>query len=99
MAMTLTWKMKQPFGLIHWLLATNFEFGIPCGIGFLIVFDKAEFTSEEAANALVDFVKNNVLGKHSERTVKQELPMILRTHCPVKVQIVDNDMQLAMLPH
>lgn len=75
--------------LIHWLLATNFEFA-SAWYWFFNCFHKAEFTSEEAANALVDFVKNNVSGKHSERTVKQEFPMILRMYCPVKVQIEDS---------
>ena len=75
--------------LIHWLLATNFE-SATAWYWFFNCFHKAEFTSEEAANALADFVKNNVSGKHSERTVKQELPMILRMYSPAKAQIEDS---------
>lgn len=74
--------------LIHWLLATNFE-SATAWYWFFNCFHKVEFTSEEAANALADFVKNN-LGKHSERTVKQELPMILRMYSPAKAQIEDS---------
>jgi len=75
--------------LIHWLLATNFE-SATAWYWFFNCFHKAEFTSEEAATALADFVKNNVSGKHSERTVKQELPMILRMYSPAKAQIEDS---------
>lgn len=75
--------------LIHWLLATNFE-SATAWYWFFNCFHKPEFTSEEAANALADFVKNNVSGKHSERTIKQELPMILRMYSPAKAQIEDS---------
>lgn len=74
--------------LIHWLLATNFE-SASAWYWFFNCFHKAEFTSEEAANALADFVKSNVQGKHSERTVKQEVLMILRMYSPAKTQIED----------
>ena len=72
----------------HWLLATNFELAT-AWYWFFNCFHKSEFTSEEAADALADFVRNN-LGKHSERTVKQEIPMILRMYSPAKAQIEDS---------
>lgn len=75
--------------LIHWLLATNFE-SATAWYWFFNCFHKAEFTSDEASEALADFVKNHVSGKHSERTVKQELPMILRMYSPAKAQIEDS---------
>lgn len=75
--------------LIHWLLATNFE-SATAWYWFFNCFHKAEFTSEEAATALADFVKNHVSGKHSERTVKQEIPLILRMLSPAKAQIEDS---------
>jgi len=65
--------------LIHWLLATNFEH-TTAWYWFFNCFHKSEFTSEEAAEALADFVKNVLTGKHSERTVKQEIPLILRMY-------------------
>jgi Protein of unknown function (DUF4007) len=70
--------------LIHWLLATNFELA-SAWYWFFNCFHKSEFTSEEASEALVDFVKHNILGKHSENTVKQEITMILRMYSPPKI--------------
>ncbi|MEY3759760.1 MAG: hypothetical protein RIR39_1251 [Pseudomonadota bacterium] len=65
--------------LIHWLLATNFETAT-AWYWFFNCFHKSEFTSEEAAEALADFVRINLSGKHSEKTVKQEVAMILRMY-------------------
>jgi hypothetical protein len=79
--------------LIHWLLATNFESAsqpASAWYWFFNCFHKSEFTSEEAAEALADFVRSNLSGKHSERTVKQEVPMILRMYSPPKAQIEDS---------
>ncbi len=39
---------------------------------------------------MADFVKISVSGKHSERTVKQEIPLILRMYSPAKAQIEDS---------
>ncbi|NOQ34776.1 MAG: DUF4007 family protein, partial [Methylococcaceae bacterium] len=39
-----------------------------------------EFNSEEAGFALVDFAKTQLKGKHSERTVKKEIDLILRMY-------------------
>ena len=70
--------------LIHWLLATDFELA-SAWYWFFNCFHKSEFTNEEASEALVDFVRIKLSGKHSERTVKQEIAMILRMYCPPKV--------------
>jgi len=70
--------------LIHWLLATDFELA-SAWYWFFNCFHKSEFTNEEASEALVDFVRIKLLGKHSERTVKREIAMILRMYCPPKV--------------
>jgi hypothetical protein len=70
--------------LIHWLLATNFELA-SAWYWFFNCFHKSEFTNEEASEALADFVRSNLLGKHSERTVKQEIAMILRMYSPPRV--------------
>lgn len=72
--------------LIHWLLATNFSIST-AWFWFFNGFHKSEFTGEEAAEALVDFVRINLSGKHSERTVKQEIAMILRMYCPPRVNV------------
>ncbi|MDI1277461.1 DUF4007 family protein [Methylobacter sp.] len=69
--------------LLHWLLATNCELA-SAWYWFFNRFHKAEFTGEEAAEALADFVRNNLSGKHSEKTVKHEIAMILRMYCPPK---------------
>lgn len=65
--------------LMHWLLATNFELA-SAWYWFFNCFHKSEFTNEEASEALADFVRNNLSGKHSEKTVKQEIAMILRMY-------------------
>jgi len=66
--------------LIHWLLATNCELA-SAWYWFFNCFHKSEFTSEEASEALADFVRNSLSGKHSEKTVKHEIAMILRMYC------------------
>ncbi len=70
--------------LIHWLLATNFELA-SAWYWFFNCFHKSEFTNEEASEALADFVRSNLSGRHSERTVKQEIAMILRMYSPPRV--------------
>jgi len=66
--------------LIHWRLATNAELAT-AWYWFFNCYHRSEFTSEDAAESLADFVRNNFEGKHSERTVKQEVAMILRMYC------------------
>jgi hypothetical protein len=70
--------------LIHWLLATNFETST-AWYWFFNCFHKTEFTQEEAADALVEFVQSHLKSKHSEKTVRQEIAMILRMYTPPKV--------------
>jgi hypothetical protein len=69
--------------LIHWQLATNAELAT-AWYWFFNCYHKAEFTTDDAMESLADFVRNNLNGKHSERTVKQEVAMILRMYCPFK---------------
>lgn len=69
--------------LIHWQLATNAELAT-AWYWFFNCYHKADFTSEDAMESLAEFVRNNLNGKHSERTVKQEIAMILRMYCPSK---------------
>lgn len=70
--------------LIHWLLATNAE-QTTAWYWFFNCFHKPEFSSEEAGIALVDFVAENLEGKHSEKTVKQEIPLLLRMYAQTKI--------------
>jgi len=70
--------------LIHWLLATNPELA-SAWYWFFNCFHKSEFTNEEASEALADFVRINLSGKHSEKTVKQEIAMILRMYSSPKL--------------
>jgi hypothetical protein len=72
--------------LIHWQLATNSELAT-AWYWFFNCYHKPEFTSEEAADSLVDFVRNNFTGKYSERTVKQDVLMILRMYCSPKANV------------
>ena len=70
--------------LIHWLLATNFDTST-AWYWFFNCFHKTEFTQEEAADALAEFVKGHLKSKHSEKTVRQEIAMILRMYTSPKV--------------
>lgn len=72
--------------LIHWQLATHAELGT-AWYWFFNCYHKAEFTSEEAAKSLSDFVQSQLTAKHSERTVKQEIAIILRMYCTPKGQL------------
>ncbi|WP_349431169.1 DUF4007 family protein [Methylomarinum sp. Ch1-1] len=65
--------------LIHWLVCSNAELAT-AWFWFFNCFHKSEFTVDEAANALVEFVNQNLTGKHSERTVKHEINLILRMY-------------------
>jgi len=70
--------------LIHWLIATNAELAT-AWFWFFNCFHKAEFTIDEAANALVEFVNQQLTGKHSERTVRHEINLILRMYSQAKL--------------
>ncbi len=70
--------------LIHWLIASNAE-SATAWFWFFNCFHKTEFTPEEAANALVDFVNQQLTGKHSEKTVRNEIALILRMYCAPKI--------------
>lgn len=70
--------------LIHWLIASNSELAT-AWYWFFNCFHKVEFTVNEAANALVEFVNQHLTGKHSERTVRNEINLILRMYCQSKL--------------
>ncbi|MDO9141758.1 MAG: DUF4007 family protein [Methylobacter sp.] len=70
--------------LLHWLIATHSELAT-AWYWFFNSFHKPEFTSEEAADAVADFVNSNLSGKHSEKTVRQEIAMILSMYSPPKL--------------
>lgn len=71
--------------LVHWLLATNAE-QATAWYWFFNCFHKTEFSSEEAGFALVKFILN-LDGKHSEKTVKQEIPLLLRMYAQTKIHL------------
>ncbi len=66
--------------LIHWLLATNSELAT-AWYWFFNCFHKIEFSQEEAANDLAAFVSDNLTSKHSERTVRHDINLILKMYC------------------
>lgn len=70
--------------LVHWLIATNAELAT-AWYWFFNCFHKTEFTLDEAANALVEFVNQQLTGKHSERTVRHEMNLILRMYSQASV--------------
>jgi len=69
--------------LIHWLLSSNAELAT-AWFWFFNCFHKAEFNVDEAANALVDFMNQQLSGKHSEKTVRHEINLILRMYSESK---------------
>ncbi|BCO09231.1 hypothetical protein GF1_16070 [Desulfolithobacter dissulfuricans] len=69
--------------LLHWLLATNPEHATSW-YWFFNLFHKPEFTSQEVANALVDFAKENIKAKFSVLSVKNDCAVLLRTYVQSK---------------
>lgn len=69
--------------LIHWLLATNPEHATSW-YWFFNLFHKPEFTSQEVANALVDFAKENIEANFSATSVKNDSAVLLRSYVPSK---------------
>lgn len=69
--------------LIHWLLATNPE-QATSWYWFFNLFHKPEFTSQEVANALVDFSKANIDANYSATSVKNDSAVLLRSYVQSK---------------
>ena len=65
--------------LVHWLLATNPELATTI-YWFFNNFHKAEFTSDEVQNALIDFIEDSVSFKVSKNTIKSDVSMLLRMY-------------------
>jgi len=69
--------------LIHWLIASNPELATGW-YWFFNKFHKPEFTSQEAAAALLDFAKQNIQSKFSATTVRQDSAIVLRMYARSK---------------
>lgn len=65
--------------LIHWLIASNAELAT-AWYWFFNRFHKPEFTSQEVATALSDFVKGEVKTRVAQTTVKQDAAIVLRMY-------------------
>jgi hypothetical protein len=65
--------------LIHWLLATNSE-EATSWYWFFNLFHKPEFTNQEAANTLSDFVKENTSKKIAQTSIKKDCAVLLRSY-------------------
>jgi len=78
--------------LIHWMLATNSELAT-AWYWFFNCFHKVEFNSDEAGNDLARFVRENLTGKHSERTVRNDINVLLKMYSQgrlgAKIEIED----------
>ncbi|MBV5327075.1 MAG: DUF4007 family protein [Chlorobium sp.] len=72
--------------LLHWLLATN-PATATSWYWFYNLFHKPEFTSQEVANALVDFAKDNIEAKFSVTSVRNDCAVLLRTYVQSKGNI------------
>lgn len=65
--------------LIHWLLATN-PAHATSWYWFFNRFHKPEFTSQEAATALVDFAKEKITTKCTVNSIRNDCAALLRTY-------------------
>ena len=65
--------------LLHWLIATDAQLATTW-YWFFNRFHKLEFTAQEVATALADFVKASVNGRTSSKTVKQDANILLRMY-------------------
>ncbi|MCI5118849.1 MAG: DUF4007 family protein [Candidatus Electrothrix sp. LOE1_4_5] len=65
--------------LIHWLLATN-PIHATSWYWFFNRFYKPEFTSQEVYTALIDFSQENITGKYSANSIKNDSAVLLRTY-------------------
>jgi hypothetical protein len=78
--------------LLHWMLATNSELAT-AWYWFFNCFHKIEFTNDEAGNDLARFVQESLTGKHSERTVRNDINVLLKMYSQgrqgAKVEIED----------
>ena len=70
--------------LIHWQIATNAELAT-AWFWFFNCFHKVEFSSDEAKKAISQFVIEKLKGKHSDKTVQQEIVLLLRMYAPLKI--------------
>ena len=69
--------------LVQWLIASNPELATGW-FWFFNKFHKPEFTSQEAASALLEFAKQNIQSKFSASTVKQDSAIVLRMYARSK---------------
>jgi len=89
--------------LIHWLIATN-PTHATAWYWFFNLFHKPEFTSQEAANALVDFAKENITAKFAVTTAKKDCAVLLRSYIQSKAnaksppeEVLDSPLSLLRL--
>ena len=65
--------------LVHWLIASNPELAT-AWYWFFNKFHKPEFTSQEAANSLLDFSKQSITAKVSATTIRNDSSIVLRMY-------------------
>lgn len=65
--------------LIHWLFASNPDLATGC-FWFFNNFHKQEFSSEEVASSLVDYVSQNITTQVSKATLKNDAKTVLRMY-------------------
>lgn len=65
--------------LLHWLITTNPEHAT-AWYWFFSLFHKPEFTHREIQSAISDFVIENIEGRFSPSTIKQDVNVLLRSY-------------------
>ena len=66
--------------LLHWKIASNAELATSI-YWFFNMFHKPEFNSQEAVDAIEQFTKENVSGRSSKNTLKNDISVLLRMYC------------------
>lgn len=69
--------------LIHWLIASNSNVATTF-YWFFNRYHKPEFTSNELAGALNDFVRESVKSRAAETTLKHDIHVLLRMYSPAE---------------
>lgn len=71
--------------LLHWSLASNPELAT-CAYWLFNRYHKPEFTSEQALETLLDFVKQNTNTKPSKNTLKNDVAVTLRMYSDARAK-------------
>ena len=76
--------------LLHWKIASNPELATSI-YWFFNLFHKPEFTAQELTDAIEQFAKDNVSGRSSKNTLKNDMSVLLRMYCTPRSKSIAQD--------